>query len=126
MEVYKVHLPGGVFACLPGVDTAKVARLWNLDSGDLMRSLQQHNREGAATDEGPTFYLGQRSHGAAYTVLLMPKWISGLDLWSDGTVGPAASPIAGLPLSASPPEGRRLGDHARPGEQYFGGLSSMS
>ena len=106
VEVYKLSMPGGVFACLPGVDSAKVARMWDLDAGDLMQALQRHHRDGAATDAGPTFYLGQCSHGAGYEVLLMPKWVAGLDLWSDGTVGPAGDHIAGLPASALPSEGR--------------------
>ena len=106
VEVYKLSMPGGVFACLPGVDSAKVAKMCDLDAGDLMQALQRHHRDGTATDAGPTFYLGQCSHGAGYDVLLMPKWVAGLDLWSDGTVGPAGVHIAGLPVSAYPPEGR--------------------
>ena len=106
VEVYKLSMPGGVFACLPGVDSAKVAKMCDLDAGDLMQALQQHHRVEAGTDAGPTFYLGQSSHGAGYEVLLMPKWVAGLDLWSDGTVGPAGDHIAGLPASALPSEGR--------------------
>ena len=36
----------------------------------------------------------------------MPKWVAGLELWSDGRLGQAGGPIAGLPLSALPAEGR--------------------
>ena len=107
VDVYRLVLPGGVSVCLPGLDSAKVARMWDLDAGDLMQALQQDHTGGVGTDAGPTFYLGQLSHGAGYAVLLMPKWVAGLDLWSDGTLGPAGTHAAGLPLSALLREGRR-------------------
>ena len=106
VDVFKLSMPGGVFACLPGVDSAKVARIWDLDSGDLAQALLRHHHAEAATDAGPTFYLGQASHGAGWLVLLMPKWVAGLELWSDGRLGQAGGSIAGLPLSALPAEGR--------------------
>ena len=103
VDLFKLNMPGGVFACFPGLDSAKVAKMWDLDSGDLMSALQQHHRGGVASDAGPDFYLGQTSHGYGFMVLLMPSWIAGLALWSDGTVGPEGEHIAGLPLSALRP-----------------------
>ena len=100
------QLPGGVSFCFPGFDTANVAGIWHLDNEDFMRALDSHNQKGVAARDGPDNYLGQTSSGCSYFFGLMPKWVAGLDLWSDGTTGKAGHHITGLPIFASPPENR--------------------